>query len=39
MPRGPKSAANRGKLQRQNTPTSRNRMALVLQPLPTEIDA
>lgn len=38
VPRGPMNAANRGKLQRTNTPTSRNRMALVMQPLPDVVD-
>jgi hypothetical protein len=37
--RGPQNPANRGKLQRSNTPSSRNRMALVFTPLPDEVNA
>jgi hypothetical protein len=37
--RGPQNPANRGKLQRSNTPNSRNRMALVFTPLPDEVNA
>lgn len=39
LQRGPQNPANRGKLQRSNTPNSRNRMALVFTPLPDEVNA
>lgn len=35
---GPLDAANRGKLQRVNTPTNRNRMALIMQKLPDPVE-
>lgn len=35
---GPLDVANRGKLQRVNTPTNRNRMALIMQKLPDPVE-